>query len=197
MKAFLLGIIGYRAHFSSNSLARLLFDMSSLRIEIMFAQLCKQPHNEDSICFNICNELSQVTLQVGKLKLGMGPWLASRLLQRNLPIGGWKQSWHDFGNDAKREEEGGKKPQYLDGANIPNSPEIRWASWKPEYHNLTKTQTPYPPSFKSPKNPASSSHSFCVLRTSYFALKKWMLTSLYIIRENAQPRNKPPLLFTV
>lgn len=90
-----------------------------------------------------------------------------------------------------------KKPQYLDGANIPNSPEIRWASWKPEYHNLTSTQTPYPPCFKSPKNPASSSHSFCVLRTSYFALKKWMLTSLYIIRENAQPRNKPPLLFTV
>lgn len=68
MKAFLLGIIGYRAHFSSNSLARLLFDMSSLRIEIMFAQLCKQPHNEDSICFNICNELSQVAFKKRRLK---------------------------------------------------------------------------------------------------------------------------------
>lgn len=54
-----------------------------------------------------------------------------------------------------------------------------------------------PPSFESLKNPASSSHSSSVGRTSYFALKKWVLTCLHIIRENGQPRSKPPLLFMV
>lgn len=44
-------------------LVRLLRDMSFLRMGIMFAHLCEQSHNGDSICFNICNELSQVAFK--------------------------------------------------------------------------------------------------------------------------------------
>ena len=121
-----------------------------------------------------------VAVQIGKLRPGIEPWPTFLLLQGDLPTTAWSQRWLVWGMTSK-----GKQEPRVRECQLPQFARTRMSQQEPWGPQCDPYSRPDPTSSKHLKVSASLSHSHWWegKRTSYFALKKWALTSLFGIRK--------------